>query len=246
MTSAAFVPCTACWLRPRAYFRPLSARELDFINVMKSGHVALEPQAEIVESGQVGGSLFTLYEGWAIRYRRLPDKSRQIFDVLLPGDVIGMESHILGITDHSVQALSALSICVLRGARLQDLFEGHPEWGLSLLRWLVETQRHDDTWRAVLGRLDAEQRLAYCFLEIFDRAGQREMTEGNTCPFPLGRQHLADLLGLSPAHVGRVLKHFADQDLATISEDVLHVQNRRKLLDISGYRGIAPGPRVLL
>lgn len=240
------IPCTECWLRPRPYFRPFSESELSFIMLMKNGHIMLAAKSHVIEIGQVGGSLFTLYEGWAIRYKELPDKSRQILDVLLPGDFIGMESHVLGSTEHSVRALTQVSLCVLRGRRLTQLFEGYPEWGLSLLKWLVEGQRRDDNWRAILGRLDAAQRMGFLFLEIFDRLKQREMAGNNSCPFPLGRQHLADHLGLSRVHVSRVLSDFAARDLAHVSQSTLYISNRAKLVDIAGYQGTTPGPRVLL
>lgn len=240
------VPCTACWLRPRPYFRPFSKSELDFILLMKNRHVTIASKSPVIEAGEVGGSLFTLYEGWAIRYRKLANRSRQILDVLLPGDIIGMESHILGFTEHSVQALTTVSLCVLRGRRLGDLFQRHPDWGMSLLRWLVEDQRRGDDWRTILGRRDAGQRLAYFLLEIFDRLQQRGMANDKSCPCPLGHQHLADALGLSRVHVSRVLSEFSGRGLAQLDQGTLFIRDRAKLIDIADYDGIAPGPRVLL
>lgn len=240
------VPCTECWLRPRPYFRPITGAELDFILVMKNAHRTLGARAPVIEAGEVGGSLFTLYDGWALRYKLLPDNSRQILDLLLPGDLIGMESHVLGFTEHSVKALTTVSLCVLRGHRLSELFQDFPDWGLSLLRWLIEDQRRDDRWRTILGRLDATQRMAYLFLEIFDRLKQRDMASDASCPFPLGRQHLADTLGLSRAHVNRVLADFASRNLARIDRSILFIRDRARLVEIAGYGGIAPGPRVLL
>jgi len=233
-------------LRPRPYFRQFSKSELEFILLMKNAHITLEPRSLVIEAGQVGGSLFTVYEGWGIRYRKLTNASRQILDVLLPGDLIGMESHVLGVTEHSVQAVTTISLCVLRGRRLEELFQQHPEWGLSLLRSLVEDQRRDDSWRTILGRLDARQRIAYLFLEIFDRLKLREMTSDNSCPFPLARQHLGDALGLSRVHVSRVLSDFTKRDLAQIDQNILFIRDRAKLIEIAGYHAIAPGPQVLL
>ncbi len=240
------VPCTACWLRPRSYFRPFTKGELEFILQMKNGHITIAPRSAVIEAGEVGGSLFTLYEGWAIRYRRLANRSRQILDVLLPGDIIGMESHVLGFTEHSVQALTTVSLCVLRGRRLGDLFAQHSDWGMSLLRWLVEDQRRGDDWRTILGRRDAAQRVAYFLLEIFDRLKQRGMANDKSCPFPLGHQHLADALGLSRVHVSRVLSEFSSRDLAQVDQGILFIGDRAKLSDIASYDGVAPGPRVLL
>lgn len=240
------VPCTACWLRPRPYFRPLSTAELNFVILMKNAHLTLSARSPVIEAGEVGGSLFTLYDGWAIRYKTVDAGSRQILDVLLPGDLIGMQSHVLGFTEHSVQALTRVSLCVLRGRRLSELFQQYPDWGLSLLRWMVEDQRRDDNWRTILGRLDAFQRLAYLFLEISDRLRQREMGTERSCPFPLNGQHLADTLGLSRTHVSRVLADLSGRRIANVEKNTLVIHDRAKLIDIAGYRGIAPGPRVLV
>jgi CRP/FNR family transcriptional regulator, anaerobic regulatory protein len=241
------VPCMACWLRPRPYFRPLSEAEAQFIQQMKNAHITVAARAKVIEAGEVGGSLFTLYDGWAIRYRMLGEKPRrQILDVVLPGDFLGLEAHVLGLTEHSVQALTVASLCVLRGRRLSELFEQHPDWGLSLLRWMVEDQRRDDVWRSILGRLDAAQRMAYLFLEIFDRLEKRGMAGERSCPFPLSGQHLADMLGLSRAHVSRVLADFAQRRLARIDSGTLLIDERAALAELAGYQAVAAGPRVLL
>src|SRR6185312_4711099 len=241
------VPCTACWLRPRAYFRPLGEAEARFIQEMKSAQLTVAARAKVIEAGEVAGSLSPLYDGWAIRYRMLGEtRRRQILDVVLPGDFVGLEAHILGLTEHSVQALTPASICVLRGRRLSELFEQHPDWGLSLLRWIVEDQRRDDVWRSVLGRLDAAERMAYLLLEIFDRLEQRGMAAEQSCRFPLSGQHLADMLGLSRAHVSRVLADFAQRRWARIESGTLLIEARAALARLAGYQGVAPGPRVLL
>ena len=240
------VPCTHCGLRPRPHFRPFLAGELEFITLMKSAHLTFAANSRLLEAGEVGGSLFTLYEGWAIRYRHLADRSRQILDILLPGDLIGIESHVLGYTAHAVQAITPVSLCLLRDHSLGQLFQGFPEWGASLLRGLVEAQRRDDTWRTIIGRLDAPQRVAYLLLDIFDRLQRRDMVSDERCPFPLHRQHLGDLLGLSRVHVARVLSGFASQNLAHIDQDSLVLRDRAKLAALAGYGGIAAGPQVLL
>src|SRR5579883_289519 len=49
------VPCTACWLRPRSYFRPFTKGELEFILQMKNGHITIAPRSAVIEAGEVGG-----------------------------------------------------------------------------------------------------------------------------------------------------------------------------------------------
>jgi CRP-like cAMP-binding protein len=146
------VPCTACQLRQKALFHQLDEGELTFVASMKTAHVAVAPKVDIVRAGEVGGTLSTLFGGWAFRYKQLPDGKRQILGFLLPGDLIGLESVVLGSIGHSVQALTPASLCVLGGRSLADLFALQPKLGLILLRTLVEEQRRSDERATLLGQ----------------------------------------------------------------------------------------------
>jgi CRP-like cAMP-binding protein len=88
--------------------------------------------------------------------------------------------------------------------------------------------------------------MAYLFLEVFDRLEQRGMAGDGSCRFPLSGQHLADMLGLSRAHVSRVLADFAQRRWARIESGTLLLHERDTLAELAGYRGVARGPRVLL
>ena len=97
-----FVPCVACQLRQKSLFHQVSEKELDFVTSLKSAHIAVPQKTDIVNAGEVGGSLYTLFGGWAFRYKKLPDGKRQILNFLLPGDLIGLESAVFGGVEHSV------------------------------------------------------------------------------------------------------------------------------------------------
>jgi hypothetical protein len=79
-----FVHCEQCQLRRRTLFRPFSEHELGFITEMKTDHIVVAPRGDIIREDEVGGPVYTLFEGWAIRYHRLPDGARQILDIGAP------------------------------------------------------------------------------------------------------------------------------------------------------------------
>src|SRR5579884_2508255 len=109
-------------------FRPFGDQELHFIKTMKSTHIGVEPRSNIVEAGQIGAPPMTLFEGWAVRYRRGIGARRHILSILLPGDLIAAESALLGRVEHSVMALTPVTLCVLEGRSVQQLFTAHPDW----------------------------------------------------------------------------------------------------------------------
>jgi CRP/FNR family transcriptional regulator, anaerobic regulatory protein len=244
-----FVPCVQCPLRRKPLFRPFSDLELDFVAGMKTEHVVVPPRADIIREDEVGGPVYTLFEGWAVRYHRLPNGGRQVLDVVLPGDLIGLAAAITGTVRHSVQALTPLSLCVLEGMRFSDLFERHPTMALNLLRTRIEEEQRADTRLSLLGRSTAEQRVGYLMLETFDRLHQRGIVHsGSTCPFPLQRRDLADTAGLSRVHVARTLESLRQRRLAEIQDGILVLFDRTGLANLAGYVPLraSAGTRSLL
>lgn len=230
-----YVPCIDCRLRHRSCFRPFSDDELNSVSLLKTDHLALPAKHDIVQEGEVGGALYTLYEGWAFRYKKLPGGGRQILDIVLPGEIVGLSSALLGTIRHSVQTLTPASVCVMTGFPLAELLKQHIDLTLDLLRWRVEEEQRSDMRVALLGRRKPLQRIGYLMLETFDRLRRLELADGSMCPFPLQRQHLADATGLSMIHLNRTLTKLRGDKLATIEDKTLIIFDRRRLCDLSGY-----------
>jgi CRP/FNR family transcriptional regulator, anaerobic regulatory protein len=244
-----FVPCLQCPLRQKPLFRPFSDLELHFISAMKTDHIVVAPRSDIIQEDEVGGPVYTLFEGWAIRYHRLPRGGRQILDLVLPGDLVGLASAVLGSVKHSVQAITPVSLCVLQGRGFLEMFHGNPGLALNLLQTRVEEEQRADIRLSLLGRSTAEQRIAYLMLETIDRLRQRGMVDaGSTCPFPLQRRDIADAVGLSRVHVARTLESLRSRGLAAIQDGILVLFDRPKLADLAGYipLRVSAGRRALL
>lgn len=243
------VPCEQCPLRLKPLFRPFSAEELGFIGGMKTDHIVVPPRTDIIREGEIGGPAYTLFEGWAVRYHRLPYGGRQILDILLPGDMVGIASAILGAVKHSVEAITQVTLCVLEGRGFSELFTGYPALARSILQTRVEEEQRMDIRVSLLGRSTAEQRIAYLMLETFDRLRQRGIGHGgSSCPFPLQRRDIADAAGLSRVHVGRTLEALRERRLAEVKDGILILIDRESLAEVAGYVpiGDARGRRAIL
>ena len=235
-----FVPCEQCPLRRKPLFRPFSDTELGFVGQMKTDHIVVAPRANIIREDEIGGPVYTLFEGWAVRYHSLPNGARQILDIVLPGDMIGLAFAVLGRVKHSVQAITPVTLCVLQGRGFPELFSNHAVMALNILQTRVEEEQRMDVRLSLLGRSTAEQRIAYLMLETFDRLLQRGMVGGgSTCPFPLQRRDLADAAGLSRVHVARTLDSLRERRLAEIQDGTLVLYDRARLADLAGY--VPPG-----
>ncbi len=234
-TDAAYVPCAECPLRHSPLYRPFSDAELAFVAEMKTAHVAVRPREHIIEAGQVGAPLMTLFEGWAIRYRRGIGGRRHIVSFVLPGDLVGAEGALLGRAEHSVMAITPVTLCVFNGHSMAELFAAHTELALALYREQVEAVRCFDVEAVNGGTGDAVARLAYLFLHTFDRLADRGLTNGGVCAFPLKRADIADRVGISTMHLSRALDALKKQRLATLIDGTLHIPSRARLARLVHY-----------
>src|SRR6266571_2796137 len=64
--------CYECALRECGLFKPITPEELSVINDILRERVSRPAGAEIVRAGD-GSPVYTLYCGWAFRYKTLPD-----------------------------------------------------------------------------------------------------------------------------------------------------------------------------
>jgi len=201
----------------------------------KRGRINVAPGARVIVQGRSTRSIYTLYEGWAARYRTLPDGTHQILDILLPGDLIGLPAALQGGAGHSVRTLTAATFCVLDANRLTALLRRKPRLAFNMVRARVREQERADGWLTVLGRMGAGERIGYLLLELRDRLDERGLAKGRSWSLPLMRAELADTLGLSKVHVQRALRALRDKGLANLEGHRVIIPNSRNLARFSGY-----------
>jgi len=202
---------------------------------MKARHCSVAAGEELIAEGQTNSALYTLYDGWAMRVRTLPNGARQILDFVLPGDLIGLPSALLGSSASSVQALTAITVCKLDPNRFATLLHAQHSLGLDLLKARIDDQERADSRLVLLGRLGAQERLGYLLLELRKRLRARGLFRGRSDALPLHRVHLADAVGLSRIHVLRAMRALRERGLAVLVGRVLTIPSERRLARFSGY-----------
>jgi len=229
------IRCRDCALRRKPLFREMSQHEVASVEAIKETHVFVPAGADVLRKGERSRHVYTMYEGWALRYHELNSGARQVLDVMLPGDAIGLASVLLSADTHPVRTLTPASLCVLDGAKILDLFETCSGLALSVLRSRLEDERRVDARLIMLGRMNAEERVSYLFLETYHRLRQRGMAQKGICPFLLRRSDTADAVGLSKVHLMRALRELREQQLAVIRGRELIIPDVPKLAARVGF-----------
>lgn len=142
--------------------------------------------------------------GWACEMRLLPDGRRQIYSLVLPGDVVRSRHANVGV-HCSLVALTPVD-CVDVGQLLSRVDKVDLEevaGAINQALYEMQERRYEAVVR--LGRRSAVQRVADLLLELHDRLDEIGLVTSDGFSLPLTQEHFADALGLSIVHVNRSL-----------------------------------------
>lgn len=241
-----FVRCADCTLRVRPAFKPKSDDEIAITNSLKISHRAFPAGSPLLHQGQNDADLFTLFRGWAFRYKTLPDGRRQILNFLLPGDIMGLQASLLDAADHGIEALTDVEVCVFARRRTWELFEKLPQLGYEL-SWLGAREQNlvDENLTSV-GQRSARERVAALVLSLYRRCEQLGLVTDRTMLFPLTRQDLADALGLSLVHTIKTWTYLRRAGLFATNAGTLTLVNPRLTERWASYYEREMKPRPIL
>lgn len=206
---------------------------------MRSRSIARPPNRVIANQGEVGIGLLVVSEGWAMRYREA-DGRRQILDFLLPGEVIGLQAALLGVMEHSARSLTAVQLSAFDERLVREAFERAPSLALRLARHAAAEAARIEEMMTVIGCGDAVERVAFLMLSLYRRQSHHREVDPRDCPFPLRRQHLADALGLTGAHVNRMLNRLRQEGVAAVEGRRLQILDLPRLEEIAALGGAMP------
>jgi CRP-like cAMP-binding protein len=215
-------------------FRSLGDREEALVQGLTGRTISLPANRVLVSEGEVGNGLFRIDRGWAYRYRVCNTGCRQILDYLMPGEIVGLQASLLGVMEHSVRSLTTLRVSALDARLVSDSFRNEPEMALRLARHVSAEACRVDELLAVIGCGDAVRRLAFLMTSLYRRQARNGAVDPLDCPFPLRRQHMADTLGLTGAHINRTLNRLRDEGIATVENQRLSIRDFPRLASLAG------------
>jgi CRP-like cAMP-binding protein len=229
------VSCFECALRACGLFKPVSQTELAFIADMKRDHLVVPAGRQIIRAGRESDDLYTLYSGWAFRFKTLPDGRRQILNFLLPGDLLGLQAAMFDAAQHGIEALTEVELCLLPRPKVWELFGRVPELAFDVA-WLgAREESIVDENLLSAGRRSAAERIAALIVTLYKRADALALVDSHTFAFPLNQQHIADALGLSLVHTNKTLARLRQMGMYTQANGSLTLTNPRVLERIAQH-----------
>ncbi len=228
--------CPDCPIEGRVRLSPENHRF--GLDRFKTGEIDLGAGAGIVLEGAREPNLFALARGVAFRHKSLADGRRQILGYAFPGDFLGLRGALLGEMQHSIDAMSAVRLCVFDRAGLLRMFATDPGAAYAVVRRAAKDESILDENLLSIGRRTALESAAYLLALLHQRARPAGLAPEGRFAFPLTQQHVADTLGLSIVHINRTLKRLAELELIAWLDRGCVIRDEAGLLDLAGWTGL--------
>jgi CRP/FNR family transcriptional regulator len=195
-----------------------------------------QPGHHVFRAGDRSRALFTVRSGALKSYCTTEDGDEQVLGFTLPGELVGLDGMSTGAYASNSVVLETASICELPYNKLEDLCRSLSSLNRQMMRVVSKEITTDQEMLLLLGKRNAEERLAAFLLSLSGRYKVRRLstTEFN---LPMSRQDIGNYLGLAIETVSRLFAHFQKDRLLKV--------NRRniELLDMPRLRAMVEGCR---
>jgi CRP-like cAMP-binding protein len=195
----------------------LTGADIQELGQLIEHHATVEKRRDLVVDGYEYRKLCFVADGYGARYKLLRNGKRQILNVILPGDVIGMPGSFLERATYSVVAISEMRIHVCSIDAYVQLCYRRPQFGLAL-SWLAVHEAAFYAERIIdTGRRTPIERLAHFLLELHSRLALIGRAAPTGFDLPFSQEVMGDALGLSVPHLNRMLSQLRFEGLVTFA-----------------------------
>ena len=191
-------------------------------------------RSDLIREGDAPSDVHLILDGFACRYKLLPNGSRQIMAYLVPGDFCDLHVFILKTMDHSIGTPSPCRVVRMSRPQILGLLE-RPAIARALWWAALVDEATLREWLVNLGAREAEQRVSHLLCELLLRLRAVGLSSDHTYELPITQAELGETMGLSTVHVNRVLQKLRSEKLITLKARKLVILDWQALVAQSGF-----------
>lgn len=226
---------TSLFVRKLEAFAPLSGAERCAVDALHGQVVTGKAGDDLIMEGARPDHVRLVIDGWAYRYKLLPDGGRQILACLIPGDLCDIHAFLLQRMDHSIGLLSDATVGLISEKAMTDLLAAHPRIARALFRARLVDEATLRAWLTNTLRREPFERLAHLLCELRARLHMVGLADGHAFGLPLTQAALGDMIGLNAVTVNRTLQRLRGEGLITLKQGRLVIPDPDRLAALSGF-----------
>jgi CRP/FNR family transcriptional regulator, anaerobic regulatory protein len=223
--------CRVCQVRPLGVCAVLEPNEWSAIEKI-SQTVNFAERDTLVSETDDCTHFYSITAGVARLTRSLPDGRRQVMGFALPSDFLGLS---LGKTwSFSVEAIAPITACRFARHAIINLIDQKPHFLMRMHEMASTELNLAQDHMVLLGRLSAEEKIGTFLIEMRRRWARIDGHISHHVPLPMGRQDIADYLGLTIETVSRTI------NLMQRERHLVIVPDGIRLVDAAYFEALSP------
>lgn len=187
----------------------------------------------LFRGGEHFRSLYVVKTGSVKTYAPSEEGGEQVLGFHLPGELIGLDAINQNTHACSARVLETSAICEVPFPRLEELAAAIPSLQHQLYRLLSKEIGHDTDMLLLLGRKNAEERLAAFLVSMSRRLSKRGLSATDFY-LSMSRHDIGSYLGLAVETVSRLFTRFQDEGLLLVDRKHVQVLDRAALETMAG------------
>lgn len=216
-------------------FTRLSADDRAALAALSRNTKFVDARRDLISEGDKPRYVHLVIDGWACRYKQLPDGKRQIVSLFVPGDFCDLNVYVLKQMDHSIGAITRLKVAMITPEEMDALTAQRPRitqalWWHELVASAIQRE-----WTLNIGQRSAYERLAHLLVEVYLRLRTIGRANGDHCDFQLTQNDLADATGLTAVHINRTLQELRKDGLIELDRKQLRILDLNTLKSVSMF-----------
>lgn len=225
--------CEECSLRELCLPLGLGKEDLSTLGAMVKRTRVLKKGEFIYRMGEPLTSLYAVRSGSAKTCEISATGEVQITGFHLAGELLGVDGISAERHHCDAVALENTEVCEIPFEKLEELARKIPGLQHQLFKILSREIVQDGELLLMLGKMNAEERLAACLLSFSRRFVQLGYS-GSEFKLSMSRQDLGDYLGLALETVSRLFSRFQDEGLLSVDGRQIRILNHDRLAELAG------------
>lgn len=228
------VACKGCSLATLCLPMGLTTDDVEKLDQIVKRNRPLHRGDHLFRDGDKFHSLYVVKTGSVKTYAPSEDGGEQVLGFHLPGELIGLDA-IESATHHcSAKVLETTAVCEIPFSQLETLSNSIPSLQHQMYRLLSREIGHDEDMLTLLGKKNAEERLAAFLLSLSERFKRRNLSATDFY-LSMSRHEIGSYLGLAVETVSRLFTRFQDEELLRVERK--HIE----LLDLKRLENVVQG-----
>ncbi len=228
------VACRNCSLTSLCLPMGLAPEDVDQLDAIVKRSRPLHRGDHLFRQGDEFQCIYVVKTGTVKSFDPGEDGSEQVLGFHLPGEMVGLDAIESGVHHCSAKILETTAVCEIPFEHLEELSSTIPSLQHQMYRLLSREIGQDENMLTLLGKRNAEERLASFLLSLSERFQRRGFSPSDFY-LSMSRHEIGNYLGLAVETVSRLFTRFQDEGLLNVERK--HIQ----LLDIPRLQQILNG-----